>query len=190
MHLDLADESSIQAAAQTIEAGYGRLDVLINNAAVILEADPQNAGLTTRQRFEQTFVPNLFGQVGVTEAMLPLLRKVNGDSVPRIVFMSSRLGSLANALDPRARFYETDFRSYNCSKAALNVLALNYARMLDDVGGLVNVVCLGLVKTRLSGYNEAGYTPDVGAERIVEMAAIGKGGPTKTFSDKKGEIQW
>ncbi|KAI6084068.1 short-chain dehydrogenase [Hypoxylon rubiginosum] len=187
VHLDLDDEASIQAAAQTIEAKHGHLDVLINNAAVFLEVDSRNAGLTVRQRFEQTFVPNLFGQVGVTEAMLPLLRKANE---PRIVFVSSRLGSLANALDPNAPYYENDFRSYNCSKAALNVLALNYARMLDDVGGLVNVVCPGLVNTRLSGYNKAGHTPEVGAERIVEMATIGKGGPTRTFSDKNGPIEW
>ncbi|XXH00889.1 low affinity high capacity ammonium permease [Hypoxylon texense] len=187
VHLNLADEASIRSAAQTIETQHVRLDVLINNAAVFLEADPLvNAGLTVRQRFEQTFVPNLFGQVGVTEAMLSLLRKAD---TPRIVFVSSRLGSLANALDPNAPFSENDFRSYNCSKAALNMLALEYAKMLDDVRGLVNVVCPGLVKTRLSGFNEAGHTPEVGAERIVQMA-VEKGGPTRTFSDNRGEIQW
>ncbi|KAI1391667.1 short-chain dehydrogenase [Hypoxylon trugodes] len=187
IHLDLADEASIQAAARTIETDFGRFDVLVNSAAVFLELDPRNAGLTLRQRFEQTFVPNLFGQADITEAVLPLLRKA---SVPRIVFVSSRLGSLANALDPKAAFYENDFRPYNCSKASLNVLAINYARMLDNVGGLVNVVCPGLVKTRLSNYAEAGHSPEVGAERIVQMATLGKEGPTRTFSDRSGLILW
>ncbi|KAI2465218.1 short-chain dehydrogenase [Annulohypoxylon bovei var. microspora] len=190
VQLDLADEDSIQAAAQTIQADHGRLDVLVNNAAVFLEPDPSNANLTVRQRFEKTFIPNLFGQVGITEAVLPLLRKAADGGVPRIVFVSSRIGSLANAMDPNAAFYDMDFRSYDCSKAALNILALNYARMLDDVGGLVNVVCLGLVKTRLSGYAEGGHSPEVGAERIVQMATLAKGGPTKTFSDKNGSIAW
>lgn len=82
-----------------------------------------------RQRIEQTFVPNVFGQAGFTEDMLPLLRKAGETGVLRIVFVSSRLGSLANALDPNAPFYENDFRSYNYSKAALNMPALNYDRM-------------------------------------------------------------
>ncbi|RYP40833.1 hypothetical protein DL768_010573 [Monosporascus sp. mg162] len=153
VHLDLADESSIQAAAKSIAAAQnGRLDVLINNAGVILGTGPTATGLTERQRFERTFVTNLFGQVGVTEAMWPLLRKAaEAGGVPRIVFVSSRMGSLAHAKDPTTSFYLKDYRSYDCSKAALNMLALNYARMMEDVGGLVNVVCPGLVKAKLTG---------------------------------------
>ncbi|RYP69303.1 hypothetical protein DL771_006178 [Monosporascus sp. 5C6A] len=195
VHLDLADESSIQAAAKSIAAAHnGRLDVLINNAAVLLGTSPDAAGLTERQRFERTFVPNLFGQVGVTEAMWPLLRKAaeaeGGSNVPRIVFVSSRMGSLTITKDPTTPFYHKDYRSYDCSKAALNMLALNYARMMEDVGGLVNVVCPGLVKTKLTGYMEGGDAVERGAERIVQMATLAKGGPTKTFSDRNGEIPW
>ncbi|RYP41347.1 hypothetical protein DL767_001104 [Monosporascus sp. MG133] len=196
VHLDLADESSIQAAAESIAAAHnGRLDVLVNNAGVLLGTGPAAAGLSERQRFERTFVPNLFGQVGVTEAMWPLLRKApeaggSSSSVPRVVFVSSRMGSLALAKDPTTLFYHKDYRSYDCSKAALNMLALNYARMMEDVGGLVNVVCPGLVKTKLTGYIEGGDTVERGAERIVQMATLAKGGPTKTFSDRNGEIDW
>ncbi|RYP02901.1 hypothetical protein DL764_005517 [Monosporascus ibericus] len=195
VHLDLADESSIQAAAKSIAAAHNdRLDVLVNNAGVLLGTGPAAAGLTERQRFERTFVPNLFGQVGVTEAMWPLLRKAaetgGSGNVPRIVFVSSRMGSLAHAKDPTTSFYHKDYRSYDCSKAALNMLALNYARMMEDLGGLVNVVCPGLVKTKLSGYIEGGDTVERGAEQIVQMATLAKGGPTKTFSDRNGDIEW
>ncbi|KAI1404981.1 hypothetical protein F4819DRAFT_483224 [Hypoxylon fuscum] len=110
-------------------AKHGQRNVLLNSAAIFLESDPRNARLTVRQRIEQTFVPNVFGQAGFTEDMLPLLRKAGETGVLRIVFVSSRLGSLANALDPNAPFYENDFRSYNYSKAALNMPALNYDRM-------------------------------------------------------------
>ncbi|RYP71652.1 hypothetical protein DL769_004646 [Monosporascus sp. CRB-8-3] len=189
-----SDELSIQAAAKIIAAAHnGRLDVLVNNAGILLGTGPAPAGLTERQRFERTFVPNLFGQVGVTEAMWPLLRKAaeaGGSNVPRIVFVSSRMGSSAHAKDPTAPFYHKDYRSYDCSKAALNMLALNYARMMEDVGGLVNVVCPGLVKTKLTGYIEGGETVERGAERIVQMATLAKGGPTKTFSDRSWEIEW
>ncbi|RYP65595.1 hypothetical protein DL770_008967 [Monosporascus sp. CRB-9-2] len=76
VHLDLVDESSIQVAAKSIVAAHnGRLDVLVNNARILLGTGPAAAGLTERQRFECTFAPNLFGQVGVAEAMWPLLRK-------------------------------------------------------------------------------------------------------------------
>ncbi|RYP19795.1 hypothetical protein DL765_003141 [Monosporascus sp. GIB2] len=195
VHLDLADESSIQAAAKSIAAAHnGRLDVLVNNAGVLLWG-PAVEGLTQRQLFERTFVPNLFGQVGVTEAMWPLLRKAaeagsDGSNVPRIVFVSSRMGSLAHAKDPTTPFYHKDYRAYDCSKVALNMLALNYARMMEDVGGLVNVVCPGLVKTKLNGYMDGADTVERGAERIVQMATLPKGGPTKTFSDRNGEIEW
>ncbi|CAJ2507937.1 Uu.00g091230.m01.CDS01 [Anthostomella pinea] len=188
VHLDLADQASIEAAAKTIETDHGgKLDVLVNNAGVLTETDPSAAGLTLRQRFERTFVPNVFGAVCVTEAMLPLLRKA---PVPRIVFVSSRMGSLANAQDPGAAFHDDDFRSYDCSKAALNLLALNYARMLRDAGGLVNAVCPGVVSTRINGFMEGAAAVETGAERIVEMATLGAGGPTGTFSDRKGEIAW
>ncbi|KAI1257464.1 hypothetical protein MGN70_000504 [Eutypa lata] len=195
VQLDLSDESSIQAAARSIAAAHGgRLDVLINNAAVLIESDPvANKGLTLRERFERTFVPNVFGQVGVTEAVWPLLRKAaeeDKEHVPRIVFVSSRMGSLKQATISGTPFYDADYRAYDSSKAALNMLALNYARMMDDVGGLVNVVCPGLVKTKVSGFSDYGAPVEVGAIRIVQMATLPKGGPTKTYSDKDEEISW
>ncbi|KAI1091767.1 hypothetical protein F5B19DRAFT_493177 [Rostrohypoxylon terebratum] len=86
-------------AAKTIEADHGRLDVLVHNAAIYTEPDPSNAYLTVRKRFEKTFVPNLLGQVGITEVVLPLLKRIMTDGgVPRIVFVSPRIRSLANAL--------------------------------------------------------------------------------------------
>lgn len=93
----------------------------------------------------------VFGQADITEAVLPLLRRAaeeDKEHVPRIVFVSSRMGSLAQAKIKGTPFYGTDYRGYDCSKAALNMLALNYGRMMEDVGGLVNVACPGLVATK------------------------------------------
>jgi NAD(P)-dependent dehydrogenase (short-subunit alcohol dehydrogenase family) len=83
-----------------------------------------------------------------------------------------------------------DFKAYDSSKAALNMLALNYARIMDDVGGMVNAVCPGVVKTKMTNYNPMGTSTEVGAKRIVELAPLAEGGPSFTFSTQNGEIPW
>lgn len=110
--------------------------------------------------------------------------------MPRVVFVSSRMGSLTQATIRDTMFFATDYKAYDASKAAVNMLALNYARILEDVGARVNVACPGLVRTELTGNTEYGATTDVGARRIVELALLDGNGPTATFSDRDGEIAW
>ena len=185
VQLDLNSEESISAAVKKIDETFGRLDVLVNNAAILI--DGFIAGQSTRDLFNQTFGTNVVGSACLTEALLPLLRK---SSLPRIVFVSSRMGSLAEGTNRDMPFFHWDFKAYDASKAAVNMLALNYARLLEDAGGLVNVACPGLVSTNLSNHNPEGATPEVGAQRIVELATLGKGRPTATFSDRVGAIPW
>jgi NAD(P)-dependent dehydrogenase (short-subunit alcohol dehydrogenase family) len=185
VQLDLASEDSLRAAVKKIDETFGRLDVLVNNAAILI--DGFIPGQSTRDLFTQTFGTNVIGTACLTEAILPLLRK---SGLPRIVFVSSRMGSLAEATNREMPFFHWDFKAYDASKAAVNMLALNYARLLEDAGGLVNVACPGLVSTGLNNHNPEGAPPEVGAQRIVELATLGKGGPTGTFSDKDGIIPW
>jgi NAD(P)-dependent dehydrogenase (short-subunit alcohol dehydrogenase family) len=185
VQLDLASDASIEAAAASIEAQFGRLDVLINNAGVLLDnAQPKPA---TRDLYARTFETNVFGTVALTEAVLPLLRR---SALPRLVFVSSVMGSLAQAKVKDTMFYAVDYRAYDASKAAVNMMALNYARMMEDVGGRVNVACPGLVNTNLGGGITFGDPPHLGAQRIVELATLGKDGPTATFSNRDGELAW
>lgn len=183
VQLDITSQDSIDAAAKTIEAEFGHLDVLINNAGVLLDGK----GDDFRNLLTQTFSTNVVGTACVTEAMLPLLRKA---SLPRLVFVSSRMGSLAHATDRSTFFYAMDYKVYDASKAAVNMLALNYSRILGDTGARVNVACPGLIATNLTGYTEYGGTPEQGATRIVELSILGKDGPTETFSDRDGLIAW
>lgn len=183
VQLDISSDESIAGAASRIEREFGALDVLINNAGVLLDWN----GLSTRELFNQTFITNVVGTVCLTEACLPLLRK---SVVPRLVFVSSRMGSLAVATDKSTPFYSIDYKAYDSSKAALNMLALNYARILEGDGALVNAVCPGLVKTKLTGFHSMGSSTELGAQRIVELATAVKGGPTATFSDRDGGIPW
>jgi NAD(P)-dependent dehydrogenase (short-subunit alcohol dehydrogenase family) len=85
---------------------------------------------------------NVIGTAVLTEALLPLLRK---SSHPRLIFVSSRMGSLHQATVKDTPFYPIDYKAYDASKAAVNMLVLNYARILEDVGGKVNAVCPQLV---------------------------------------------
>lgn len=186
VELDLSSDVSIEAAVKTIERDHGRIDNLINNAGVLL--DGKNPDQSTRQLFEDTFATNVIGTAVLTEAFLPLLRK---SSNPNLVFVSSRMGSLSQATVKGTIFYAVDYKAYDSSKAALNLLALNYARILEDVGAKVNVVCPQLVKTNLTGWTDYGITPEMGAERIVELATLKRDDTLNgTFSDRDGPIAW
>lgn len=184
VQLDLSSDESITAAVSWIEKEFGVLDVLINNAGILIDHDKS---LSTRELFTQTFNTNVIGTACLTEACLPLLRKSN---FARLVFVSSRMGSLSLSTDKETLYYNIDYKSYDSSKAAVNMLALNYARILDDAGALVNVACPGLVKTKLTGNHPLGTSTDAGAQRIVQLATLEKGGPTATFSDIQGGIPW
>lgn len=185
VQLDLTSDLSISDAVDTIEQRFGRLDVLINNAGILI--DGKNVTKSTRDLFDQTFSTNVVGTACLTEALLPLLRK---SSLPRLVFVSSIMGSLTKSMDRATAWYPIDYKAYDASKAAMNMLALNYSRILDDVGAKVNVVCPGLVATNLTGYISWAATPEVGAKQVIEMATIGKDGPIETFSNSEGKLDW
>ncbi|KAH8674628.1 short chain dehydrogenase reductase [Tricladium varicosporioides] len=185
IQLDLVSDSSIASAVEHIKTTYGRLDVLINNAGVLYDISVPK--LPIRELFRETFETNVFGTACLTEALLALLRK---SSHPRIVFVSSSIGSLTEATDTTKPFYAVDTKAYDSSKAAVNMLMLNYTRLLEDVGGRVNSVCPGMVNTPLSGNNPLGETPEVGAKRVVEMAVLRSEGVTGTFSDSHGSLPW
>jgi len=191
IQLDVTSDASIEAAVATITNKFGRLDVLVNNAGISLDiggsAFKPRPALPTRALFEQTFGTNVIGTACLTEALLPLLRKA---SRPRVIFVSSRMGAFSFATDRTTMAWPLDYKAYDASKAAVNMLAVNYARILEEVGGTSNAVCPGLVSTNLIGYNSAGVPPEVGAQRIVELATAGEGGPNGTFSDKEGPLNW
>jgi len=185
VELDLTSPESITKAVEHIEKNYCYLDVLINNAAVLLDFQKD---LSTWELYQKTFTTNVIGTGTLTQSLVPLLRLAKAGP-PRIVFLTSEMGSLTKATDKTTIYYNIDYRVYDASKAAVNMLMLNFARELDDVGGKVNSVCPGLVKTGLSGFHEWGTSTEVGAQRILEVATnMDKNGPTRTISNRDGEI--
>ena len=187
IQLDLSSQSSIKDAISKIERDFGYLDVLINNAGILKDRDPA-LNTDTWSLFSQTMTTNVTGPATLTDGLLPLLRKAKAGP-PRIVFVTSTMGSLEMSTDKSTSWYNIDYKAYDASKAAVNMLMLNYARILDGQGK-VNAVCPGLVQTALTNYHEYGHSPEIGAERIVDMATLGEDGPTATFSSRNGPVPW
>lgn len=186
IQLDLMSLTSIENAVRKIEQDFGYLDVLINSAGILKDLDPSYN--STWDLFDQTFKTNVTGPATLTEGLLPLLRKSKAGP-PRLVFVSSVMGSLERSTDRTTMYYNIDYKAYDASKAAVNMLMLNYVRNLGD-SAKVNSVCPGYAKTALTGFTEYGHSPEVGAERIVELATLDEHGPTGTFSDRNGSIPW
>lgn len=197
VQLDLTSDESIAAAVKTIDQKYGRLDVLINNAGVLLDqvSETPTAVLTrvapklpTRELFDRTFATNITGTAVLTEALLPLLRKANG--APRVMFISTSMSSLANATDKELSYYNFNCMAYDCSKAAVNMLALQYVRLLEDIGGHVDILCPGFVSTDMTYHTPVGTTPEEAAAHIVNVATTFGDDKNGKFTSPYGEVPW
>jgi NAD(P)-dependent dehydrogenase (short-subunit alcohol dehydrogenase family) len=103
VQLDVTDPGSVEAAVNKIETEAGRLDVLVNNAGIMVEWGVQTADITAAQ-LREVYEVNVFGIVTVTSACVPLLRRSHN---PRIVNMSSGLGSLTILSDPTSPFLDS-----------------------------------------------------------------------------------
>jgi NAD(P)-dependent dehydrogenase (short-subunit alcohol dehydrogenase family) len=96
LRLDVTDADTIAAAAAVIDADYGRLDILINNAGISRDRPHPPTELPVA-RLRETYETNVFGVVAVTNAMLPLLRK---SAAGYLANVSSSLGSIASRSIP------------------------------------------------------------------------------------------
>jgi NAD(P)-dependent dehydrogenase (short-subunit alcohol dehydrogenase family) len=175
--LDVADEASVARAAKQIEADHGRLDVLVNNAGI---TGGPGAGLpsqTPLRILRDVFETNVFGVVAVTNAMLPLLRRA---PAPRIVNVSSEVGSIQSTLDREGPLWPMTSIPYVSSKTALNMVTAQYAKELWDTPIKVNAANPGYCATDLNDHR--GFrSPEQGAEAIVHLATLPEDGPTGSF---------
>ncbi len=187
--IDVTDPRSIQAAADGIEQRHGRLDILINNAAIRVEPYGRSPSQQPLSLWHQTFATNLFGVVAVTQAMLPLLRRA---PAARIVNVSSLLASMGTHSDPASYAYSDMFKSlpaYSASKSALNAWTVHLAYELRETAIKVNAVHPGYTKTAMNdGAGE--LEPRQGAWTSVRMALLGEEGPTGQYVHMGRQIPW
>jgi NAD(P)-dependent dehydrogenase (short-subunit alcohol dehydrogenase family) len=197
LQLDVTDQTSISAAAERIRKEFGRLDVLVNNAAIsnaskqtgisvqeyAKRTRPSNVSLDEMRTVWDT---NVFGVLAVTQAMLPLLREAPAG---RIVNVSSSVGSLTRTSDPASSWRSIFGPVYPASKTALNAITLAMAIELESTGIKVNAACPGYTKTNLNNYSGT-RTVEQGAREPVRLALLGPDGPTGTFSNEDGPLPW
>lgn len=185
VRLDVTDAASVATAAKHVEDANGRLDVLVNNAAIT--SGLEQASAMTTENLRRTYETNVFGVVTVTNAFLPLLRR---SPSPRIVNVSSGMGSISLMADPDVELTKMNQAAYQSSKAALNALTVLYANELRDEGVKVNAVCPGYRATELNGGlpTPGAGDPAEGAKVAVRMAMIGDDGPTAHFLGDTGAI--
>lgn len=188
IQLDVTVPAQVDTAARRIDAEFGRLDVLVNNAGVVVEWGIPVTDITVEQ-MRAAYDVNVFGAVAVTHACIPLLRRSNAG---RIVNISSPLGSLNLLSDQNNPISSRGLLPYSSSKAALNAITILYANALREAGIRVNAVNPGLVATDLnvrSPFSRGVLTPEQGAEVPVQLALMGADGPTGTFSGGGGSVK-
>ncbi|MEV4558247.1 SDR family oxidoreductase [Kitasatospora sp. NPDC049285] len=184
--LDVTDDASVTAAARLIEEQAGRLDVLVNNAAITggMPQEPTRVDAATIRTVVET---NVIGVIRVTNAMLPLLRR---SASPRIVNMSSSVGSLTRqAAGAGEQTVGPVAAAYSPSKTFLNAVTLQYVRELSGTNILINAACPGYVATDLNGFRGI-RTPEQGAAIAITLATLPDDGPTGQFFEDAGPVPW
>src|SRR5579863_8508429 len=188
LQIDVTDQASIRAAAERVHTEFGRLDLLVNNAAI----SNTSRGDRTLEEFSKLtraskisldevraiWETNVFGALAVYQAMLPLLRE---SAHAQIVNVSSGVGSLTTNADPSHPFHASYGPVYPASKTALNAITLAMMIELESTGIKVNLVSPGFTKTNLNGYEGTESVED-GSREVVRVALLGPDGPTGTFT--------
>jgi NAD(P)-dependent dehydrogenase (short-subunit alcohol dehydrogenase family) len=182
--LDVTDDASVTAAAALLEEQAGGLDVLVNNAGITggMPQSPTTVDPATVLRVVDT---NVVGVIRVTNALLPLLRR---SASPRIVNMSSSVGSMSRQSTPGAETGPIS-GAYAPSKTFLNALTVQYAKELADTDVLVNAGCPGYCATDLNGFRGV-RTPEQGAAVALHLATLPDGGPSGGFFEDDGAVPW
>jgi NAD(P)-dependent dehydrogenase (short-subunit alcohol dehydrogenase family) len=184
IELDVTGMETVSAAAARIEADFGKLDILVNNAGIADPHDgpPSRASVDAVERVLRT---NFLGAVGMTQAVLPLLRKSDAG---RIVNVSSDLGSITRHGDPTWKYAQVKVLGYCASKAALNMFTVQLAFELKEQGIAVNSVNPGFTATDLNAHR--GQQPvEEGATEVVRVA-LQEHGPSGKFLETGGELVW
>jgi NAD(P)-dependent dehydrogenase (short-subunit alcohol dehydrogenase family) len=177
VRMDVTDAASITRAHRAVVQRFGRVDVVVNNAAVLLSEDRGVLAIPSRD-YRQTFDTNVFGVVEVCRVFVPDMARAG---YGRIVNVSSGAGQLSTM--------RTYAPAYSMSKAALNAFTRILAHTYRGQGVLANVVDPGWVRTDMGG-PAAPRSPEEGADTIVWLATLPDNGPTGGFFRDRGQIAW
>jgi len=167
LQLDVSSQESITAAAKIVEAKHGRLDALVNNAAIGTPDVPLD------QLMAQSFQTNATGPMLMVEAFAPLLEK--STRTPRIINVTSGAGSIETRLDSASPFYTLKANHYRASKTALNMITACQAVEYGEKGFKVFAFCPGFTVSELGPANKAENGAKPTSEGAAPMVNILKG---------------
>lgn len=175
--LDVTSPESIKRLYDFVVSEYAAADILVNNAAVLLD---QYGRLlqTPVDVYRTTMETNLYGPMMLCQMFIPIMLERN---YGRVVNVSSGAGQVQNMIN--------DMTAYRLSKLALNGLTLMLANSLEDTNVLVNAACPGWVRTEMGSPN-APRSADEGAEGIVWLATLPDRGPHGGFFRDRKPIAW
>lgn len=181
VQLDVTSDVSVRRAATIVEQEEGRLDVLVNNAGIT--GPVRDVHEYDGNAMATVLLTNVAGYVRVIHAFLPLLER---SSHPRIVNVSSGLGSFALAHDESRIESRAPSPLYAAAKSAINMLTVRYAQSLPGIR--INAADPGMTATDLSGGQ--GHSVSDGTDAIIALALGGPDTATGTFRDRGGALPW
>ena len=179
--LDVTDSSSIHELVNFIKKEYGSLDILINNAGIVIDKeDSEDASIfhSKLDSIRKTMETNVYGPLLLCKEFIPLMKKNN---FGRIVNISSGMGQLSEM--------NGNYAGYRLSKVSLNALTKIFAEEIKGINILINSMCPGWVRTDMGGPNATRSTAE-GAETAIWLATLPDSGPSGGFFRDKKQIAW
>lgn len=175
--LDVTDSKSIQRLHEYVMSEYGAAEVLVNNAAVLLDQYGRILQ-TPMDIYRATIEANVYGPLALCQAFITKMLERN---YGRVVNVSSGAGQVCDMVN--------DMTAYRLSKIALNGLTLMLAEAVKGTNVLVNAGCPGWVRTEMGSPN-APRSAEQGAEGLVWLATLPDGGPSGGFFRDRQRIPW
>jgi NAD(P)-dependent dehydrogenase (short-subunit alcohol dehydrogenase family) len=177
VRMDVTDPASIASAQRAVSDRFGAVDILVNNAAVLVSENDDVLSIPS-DAYRRTFETNVFGAIEVSRVLVPAMARAG---YGRVVNVSSGAGQLARMSDYAP--------AYSMSKTALNAFTRILAHTYRDSGVLVNAADPGWVRTDMGGPS-APRSPEEGADTIVWLATLPDDGPTGGFFHDRRPIEW
>ena len=165
--LDVTDDDTIERAAHSVHRDHGKLDILVNNAGIASLAPP------LRQQMRDAFDTNATGPAIVTSAFAPLLQKSTAS--PRIVNISSGVGSINRRLDPSSPTYKIQGLQYRASKTALSMVTACQWVEYGPLGIKVFAYDPGFTQSNLGPHNKAENGARPAAESVMPLIDVLEG---------------
>ena len=193
IQLDVSDAASIAAAIAAISKDYHRLDILVNNAAILNDIG-QQPSTVSEQTLRQNLDVNFIGPYLLTAGLAGLLKAALAG---RVLNMGTQVGSFGNLSDPDSPIKDDICPAYQSSKIALNSITALFAKEFESTNVKINSVCPGWVMTDMGHEDLPDYgdavkpmSPDEAVAKIIFLLDFGAGAPSGGFFSNGEPVAW